>query len=913
MAFPMNVQKPNEGSTMNYKERRIGATQGNQSFRQENGEPAGHPRLRGSTVAVLAAMAALAGTPALAADEPKTIAELQAENARLKKELETLKQRIPVAPEAAPVAVPVARATPPAAAAPAAKPGSDGVVSFDKIVVTSRNREEIAQDVPVPVSVVSGNTLDRDNVVSIEGLTQKVPNLGTFGSNPRQTSIAIRGIGKNTANDTMEPSVGVIVDGVTSSYVGQTWTDWVDVDRVEVIRGPQGTLLGKNTTMGVINVSTKAPSFTPGYTFEARGGDSNQLVGKFSATGPIADGVLAYRGSFFIDKKDGVFNNTWQSGPETWNERFRVGGRLQFLLTPTEDLSARIIVDQIRSVENGNKSVLLNNGPTTFADGPARTTTFSSRLARAYFNNSDGTPYRPVYGHNQIQDSQARPQRTEQGGLSAEINWRLANHTLTSITAYRSQHFDIKNGGVTRFDIGNGGQQLWNDQTTQEFRLSSDVGGKVDYQVGLYYLSAHVYSDDPTSFGADAGAFNATNAQYTALSAPKYAGLLRASQDGVYRSYVLEPRTTSLALFGQLNWHLDERSTVTLGLRDTQEHKTGRNRRELDRAGSGLTNAAGTDDTKAASYGLNLGNAADLAAWNAAKALYVNAIGSQYGWKEGQSINSNSLSWLISPSYKLTDDVLLYASVSQGEKSGAVEFVTASGALQGTPLNVLPEKVRDYELGFKSLLLNRSLLLNANLYHTKVTDYQATLTVPDATTTTGTRSYLGNIPGVRARGLELEAAYNFTRNLRVNLNASYNDAIYLDFPTTAPDTSTTQLVNFAGRQLHGAPKYIVNTGVDYSHGLWDGYKGRVYLNNSYRSGTFLASNQSPFTYQQAYSLTDGGLGIGTIDGRYEVSLFGQNLFDKAYATGRSTYSSSGAVTWQPGYGRTVGVVFRAKL
>jgi iron complex outermembrane receptor protein len=795
-------------------------------------------------------------------------------------------------------------------------PGADEpAVTLDSVVVTSRNREEIAQDVPVPVSVVSGQTLERDNVVGIAGLAQKVPNLGLFGSNPRQTSISIRGIGKNSANDTMEPSVGVIVDGVASSYVGQNWTDWVDLDRIEVIRGPQGTLLGKNTTLGVINITTKAPSFTPGYVYEARIGSYNNLEGKFSATGPISDGVLAYRGSFFINKKDGVLANTWQSGPETWNETYRVGGRLQFLLTPNKDLSARIILDQIQSSENGNKSLLVANGPANFADGPARTISFASRLARSYFNNADGSAYQPVYGNNQIEDSQARPQRTKQSGISAEINAQLGDYTLTSISAYRNQHFDIKNGGVTRFDIGNGGQQLWNDQASEELRLSSALGGKVDYQVGLYGLKAHVYSDDPTSYGADAGAFNASNAQYAALSAPQYRGLLRASQDGVYRSYVLEPETTSAAVFGQFNWHLGQKATLTAGVRETHEKKTGRNRRELDRNGSALTNAGGTDNSKAAQYGLSLANGADLAAWNAAKALYIYAIGGAgavYDWKPGQEINSNSLSWLLSPSYKLSDTVLLYASASQGEKSGAVEFVTASGPLLGTPQNVRPERARDYELGFKSLLLDRALLLNANLYQTTVSDYQANLTVEDLSSSSGTRTYLGNIAGVRARGLELEANYAATRNLKLNLNASYNRATYLDFSTTAPDTAAVTLVNFAGRQLHGAPKVVVNAGFDYAHPVGR-YLGRVFLNNSYRSATYLAASQSGFTYQRAYALTDGGISFGTLDGRYELSLVARNLFDKAYATGAGSFSGSGAVTIQPGYDRSFAAVFRARL
>jgi iron complex outermembrane receptor protein len=859
-----------------------------------------------SAISLILGATLLTSAPAFAADE-KSITELEAENARLRQELQALKDSLqgPSAQSATPAPESAAAAPPEEKVAEA--PPSE---TLDAVVVTSRNKEEIAQDVPLPISVVGGKTLDRDNVVTVNELVKKVPNLGVFGSNPRQTSIAIRGIGKNSANDTMEPSVGVIVDGVVSSYVGQSWNDFVDLDRIEVIRGPQGTLLGKNTTLGVINISTKAPSFTPGYTYEARVGEHNELTGKFSATGPVIDNLLAYRGSFFLTKKDGVLDNTWQSGPETWNETNRIGGRLQFLATPTDTLSARVILDQTQSVENGNKSLLVSNGPAFFENGPARTTTFASRLSRSYFNNADGTPYQPQFGDNKIEDAKARPQRTKQSGISTELKWNINDaYTLTSLTAKRQQHFDIKNGGVTHFDIGDGGQQLWNDQISQEIRLSFAGNEHYDYQVGLYYMDAEVYSDDPTAFGADAGAFNASNSQYAALSDPRYRGLLRDSQDGVYRSYVLNPTTQSLAAFGQLNWYLTDKTTLTLGLRNTYEKKEGRNRRELDRAGKDLT-----DDSKAANYGLNLANAADLAAWNAAKALYRSASGTSYDWIKGKTINDNSVAWLISPSYKWSKDLMFYTSAAYGEKSGAVEFNTDSSSPNyGQPQNVDAEKALDFELGFKSMLFERKVLLNANLYYTKVTDYQGNLTVPDTTQPSGLRTYLGNIPGVRARGIEFETAFAATPNFSLNLNGSYNDAVYTEFTTTAPDLSTNQLADYSGRQLHGAPKVTLNYGFDYNKPLGGGYAAHIYLTNSYRSGTYLASNQSKFTWQEGYTLTDGGIGIAKGNGKYELSLVGKNLFDKDYATGKGTYSGTGAITEQPGYGRTIGVVFRAKM
>ncbi len=864
------------------------------------------------------------------------VADLQAENERLKQEIEALKKGLKPQAEntqAAPEQTTAESEEAPATAASAnkAKEAEEEKVTqnvLDSVVVTARNREEKAQNVPLPVTIIGGKRLDRDNTVTVNELVKFVPNLGVFGSNPRQTSISIRGLGKNSANDTLEPGVGVIVDNVVSSYVGQSWNDFNDLDRIEVLRGPQGTLLGKNTTLGAINISTKLPSFTPGYTFEARVGEYDQMIGKVSATGPLIDGLLAYRGSLFLNKQNGVLDNLWQTnGPsnsETWNETNRIGGRLQFLLTPSDDVTARVILDRTQTVENGNKSLLVSD-PATFSDGSARTTTFSTRLARSYFNNGDGTPYRPRLGdRDNIEDSQARPQRTDQGGISAQVNWNLNDdYSLTSVTAYRGQEFDIKNGGATRFDIGNGGQQLSNTQFSQEVRLSFAGNKTFDYQLGLFYLDAEVFSDDPSYFGADAGAFNASNAQYAALSDPKYRGLLRDSQDGVYRSYVLNPKTQSLAGFGQVNWHLTDAATLTLGLRNTFEYKTGRNKREVDRVGKALTNATGSDNSKAANYGLNLANAADSAAWSAAKALYRTAIGTNnagnngiYDWRRGDSIKDNSIGWLINPSYKLNDHTLLYASVARGEKSGAVEFNSdAASADYGRPLNVDPEKALDFELGFKTLLADGRLLFNANLYYTQVKDYQGSVTVPDPTNANpnATRGFLGNIPEVRAHGIEFETAFAATPNLRLNFGGAYNDSYYQDFQSVTTDVANPVLVDFSGKRLHGAPKVSLSYGADYNYFFGAGYRAHFFVNNSFRSGTYLSANQAASTYQDSYTLTDGGIGIGSASDKYEFTLIARNIFDTDYRTGAGTYSSSGAISEQPGLGRTFGLAFRAKL
>jgi iron complex outermembrane recepter protein len=888
-------------------------------------------KLRASTAAIMAAIAVLSSGQALAADESQDIAELRAENARLRQELEATREAARQAKAGLAPATAVApadnAAAKPATAFKAA--GADGVVAFDKVVITSRNREEIAQNVPLPIQVIGGAQLERDDVKSVWDLPGKAPNLrlNPPGENARKVSISIRGVGRNGANDSAEGSVATIVDGVSLYYAGQAWNDYVDLDRIEVLRGPQGTLMGKNTTLGAVNIVTKAPSFTPSSSFEVGTGNLNSLQGKFSATGPLVDGLLAYRGTFVVDRANGLYTNTYQSfgnAKETWNETNRLAGRFQFLLTPSDDLSARFIFDKLRSDERTNLGFQWDNGPNTWSDGVARSSVTvpagaSGSFSRigylgkftqrsAWFKNSDGTVYQPRLGSTNFGNSEARPQITNQYGSSAQVDWQLKDHTLTSITAYRYQDFDIKNGGnYDQFYIGNSGQQLWNKQFSQEFRLASTPAADkaLDYQVGLYYLKARVYSDDPTYYGADAGAWNASSKDYNTLIA-NAAGreLLRASLDGIYQSSVTDARVRSVAGYGQADWHVTEQATLTAGVRETWEHKTNRISQQLDRPGQNLATLAAA----------NGASAAQLAAATATRNGQVNT---PFDFVDGLPIDDKLTAWNFGPSYKLSNDILLYSSVGKGVKSGIVAWKSTTDT---TPSNLESEKSLDFELGFKSLLLDRKVQFNVNLYQTKITDYQTQVSVLQSDGVTNKSIWL-NAPGVKARGLELEAAYQYSNRLSFSANGAYNLATYDgEFRVARPDVDTSLpqyaglngTVDLNGKQLYQAPKLSFNLGVNYQAPI-AGYLGRVTLNNSYVSGTYLAVNQAAFSWQEGYNVTNLGLGLGSLDRKYELSLIGKNIFDKTYATSKGTYTSTGAETLQLGAPRFWGVIFRSKF
>ncbi|UCV06022.1 TonB-dependent receptor [Dechloromonas denitrificans] len=877
----------------------------------------------------MAGLAFLGSGQAYAADDGKALTELQAENLRLKKEIEALKQR---ANGAAAVGVPATVVSGGDATSAVTKPnvpvqaGDDGVVAFDKVIVTSRNREEIAQDVPLPVTVLGGDRLDREDIKSIYDLPSKVPNLqlNNPGENARKVSPSIRGLGRGGANDSMEQSVGVIVDGVTLYYSGQAWADYVDLDRIEVLNGPQGTLMGKNTSLGAINILTKAPSFRKASTFELFTGDQNTLSGKFSSTGALVDGLLAYRANFVADRSDGIYTNTYQSmghSKETWRESNKLAGRFQVLWTPSEDLTGRFIFDKLRSDERVNTgNTLVSNGPTTYADGSARPTVtpfsyaptgsyanygYLGQFARkaAWFHNANGSVYQPPLNTTDIQNSEARPQITNQWGLAGTFDWRVADHTLTSITAYRYQDFDIKNGGqYGQFYVNNGGQQLWNEQFSQELRFSStpSPAKKLDYQAGLYYLKARVYSDDPSYYGQDAGAWYAKDNQFTSLMGSAAGrALLQASLNGVYQSRVTDARVESLAAYGQADWHLTEKATLTFGVRQTQETKENRVSHQIDRPGENL-----------AALGTSLGLAANSPLITTAQAIRDGQVYSAFDWRNGNPIKASLTAWNVGPSYKVNDDVLLYSSYGKGVKSGFIFFGT-DGAADETQIK--PEETYDLELGFKSLLLNRKLMLNANAYYTTIKNYQASWRRENPASPGSFVSGWGNVEKIGAKGLELQTAYQYNSRLSLDFNAAYNIAKYeTEWLAQVPEISATKYFDLKGEQVTNVPKLSLSYGFNYQAPV-AGYLGRFSLSNSYRSGAYLNDNHASFSYQEAYTVTNLGIGLGALDRSWEVSVLGRNVLDKEYYTSASTWSSTAAQTVTWGSPRTWMLVFKSKI
>jgi iron complex outermembrane receptor protein len=456
-----------------------------------------------------------------------------------------------------------------APAADAVAGSAVGAPLFEEIVVTARNRSERAQDVPVPISVIGGAQIDRDRAFTIADLSQRAPGLTATTPNARRTGVSIRGIGKTSGDDNMEAAVGVIVDDVFMGHVGMSYQDFTDLERVEILRGPQGTLLGKNTTLGVLKYTSRAPSFTPEASIDVElGVDPNATNARGSYSNGIVDDVLAYRISFFSDEQDGDLLNVNPAVGGRWHERDRYGGRFQLLYTPSDVLSVKFNFDTASTNENSNTKPFMVD-PVTLDDGSLRTISYTTRLARPYFGS-----YVPIIGSwDEIDVDMAKPLQTDNKGFSTVVDWDLGPVTFTSVTAARRFHFDAGNDQEqTRFAIARNGTLVDTDQVSQELRFTGSAGDALDYQAGLYLFDIATDTTSRTLYGADAGAFFAANNQYAALAATPE--LLQASLNGVYQTTWKNPETESRAVFGQVDWHLAQKATLTLGLRRTWEDKT---------------------------------------------------------------------------------------------------------------------------------------------------------------------------------------------------------------------------------------------------------------------------------------------------------------------------------------------------
>jgi len=748
------------------------------------------------------------------------------------------------------------------------------------IVVTARQRAENVQTVPIAVSVVSGEQLDRAYTVNTQQLSLLVPSLNYSSANPRNTAFTIRGLGSSVvavsqANDGLEGGVGFYIDQVYHARPATAAFDFSDIDRIEVLRGPQGTLFGKNSTAGAISITTRLPTFTPEASEEISVGSFNYVQAKASASLPLTD-TIAARISGLVTRRDGVIRNIVTG--EDHNGIGNQAVRGQLLFQPNDRVSVRLIADFTNFESNCCTQVYFRVAPTL---KPA---------ARQYPALAAGVGYTPASldPYDRVTDIDAAlGVSTNEGGVSAIANWNLGAATLTSVSAWRFWNWDAANDrDYTGLPI-----QLVQhipsrqDQYSQELRLASNGEGALSYVGGLYFFRQRVIGR-PISIYGPLAAYYLIGPTTGAAATPVPGNLL----DGFGSDGRTDFQSNSYAAFGEVNWRPLRGLTITGGLRYTYEKKKG----SYDTFTFG---------------GLQTANAA----LNSAKLSILR--GQDYAAR----VNGGALTGRANLAYQFTPDVFGYAGFARGAKSGGIN-------MSGLPLDnanqpalntavVRPEQNTNYEIGLKTRLFGRRLTLNVDAYYTRVTDFQANVT--DTGAAAALRTYLANIPKVTVKGIEADANVQVSKRFSLNASAAYADGKYDSYPNGPCPIerigSATTVCDLSGIALPSLPKWSVTYGGDYALPI-DPLGGSIALHLDGRSQTkqFGDPTGSAYTVIGGYTLVNGSVGFRSRRG-WEIAVFTRNLFDRNYIQNVTIQAgNTGLILATPSDPRTVGVTFRAR-
>lgn len=735
---------------------------------------------------------------------------------------------------------------------------TDRADALDEIIVTATRRASNVLDVPIAISAYSAQTLERAGLNDLKRLQSISPSLNvtTTQGDSQGAVIRVRGVGTSGSNPGLESATGVSIDGVFRSRSNVALGDLLGISQVELLRGPQGTLFGKNTTAGVLNVLTKKPEFTPGGAAGLTLGNYGLQQYELSLTGPLAGDVLAGRLDALYSRRDGWIGS--RNSDSAYADRNRYALRGQILWTPTTDVDVRIIADYTKRDESSA------NPPTCRVVGPTGAL-LGAMGARPIAEDT------PSSLKAQIDNASPRFDRYEEGGVSAEANWRnLGPGVLTSVTAYRDakakRSFDVDGSPVDLLRDIHDGEAY--ETFTQELRYRG-VAGRLDYLFGAFYSHERIESRDgvKTSPLYETYLVGLIGGNYLT----PFTGLPFGSNlpEGSGQTDVFHQKSESLSVFTHNTYKLTDRLTLTGGLRYTAEDKS-----------LNASLATSSPVCKAAVGRFGPGLAGVPAALQ--PILCAGFMDVRYDGAYQASRSEGEWSGVVSAGYRFADRLNGYASYSRGYKGGGYQF-DRTGMLATTPdaaqLAFNPEFADAYEVGLKGVFFNGAVRANAAVFYSKITDYQFNyLKVLPLQTARVT----ANLPELNSRGVELDGQWRITPQWMVSGAATWNRVRYgqQGFPA--------ELAQLEGTMAPYAPEWSLTASINYDRDI-DGTDLAVfaYLDANWRSETNLSfsSTTTQEFYQDGYALANLRLGLGRQDGRWSAEVFARNLFDKSAWTG----------------------------
>jgi iron complex outermembrane receptor protein len=724
-----------------------------------------------------------------------------------------------------------------------------------EVVITSRRRIEKAQNVPIPISVVSGKQAEEAGAFSVNRLKELVPSVQLYSSNPRNTTINIRGLGSTfgLTNDGIDHGVGFYVDGVYYARPAATTLDFIDIDRIEVLRGPQGTLFGKNTTAGAFNVTTRKPSFTSGANFEVSFGNYGFLQAKASITGALSK-KFAGRLSFSGTQRDGLIENV--ATGKSVNDLNNQGVRGQMLYKPTENTDITLAADFSRQRPDGYAQVIAGVAPT-------------KRAAYRQFNQiiadlNYSLPSQNAFDRKIDHDT---PWRSWQdlGGISLNVETKIGEGTLTSTSAWRYWNWDPSNDRdftglqVLKLSQATSKHQQW----SQEVRYAGDFSRRLSGVIGVFAIGQKLKAD-PIQI-EEAGSAQWRFSQDTANDSNGYS---LWQTPNLLDGYGIKTKNTlntfSGAIFGQLDWEITEGLHLLPGLRYNYDQKK-------------------LDYSRETYGGLQTTDPALLAL---KKKVYSNQA-----FKV--DVDDTNFSGNLTLAYRVSDRVNTFATYARSYKPVGVNVggipTDANGPILALA-EIKPEEVNHFEVGVKTSPFNRTIL-NVTLYNTDIKNFQTLVQSPDVSLN---RGYLANAEKVRVRGAELDASVAVNKYLSFNGAVSYTDGKYVSFknaPLPLEETGLKDANNnsiyakdISGGALPGVSKWAGSLGGEISDsGKLFGNVGKFFfaLDSYYRSSFSSSASPSKYLVVDSYALLNGRVGFRASEG-LSFYLWGRNLLNKDY-------------------------------
>lgn len=770
-----------------------------------------------------------------------------------------------------------------AQSAPASTPVAQAVEAPDAdhdsnaIVVTARRRAETAQEVPLAISVINDSSIEATGNFNILKLQQLAPTLQVYSSNPRNTSVNIRGLGVpfGLTSDGFEQGVGIYVDDVYNSRVAAATFDFLDVGQVEVLRGPQGTLYGKNTTAGAINITTNQPTFDFQGNAEVTLGNLNFKQAKAAISGPLSETIAARIAVASTSRRGTIYNTRTQR----WvNEQDNLGIRGTLLFKPRDDLSITLSGDYSKQDAYGFGTSFVSVGRTQRALN-RQYDALVATINAATPGRNYAVPSRNVY--DRLTDIDAPLEAGNViGGASLKVKWDVGPGTFTSVSAWRFWDWKPQNdrdfSGLSIVSTSQNPSQQ--NQYSQEFRYNYD-GEKVDFVVGLFGFRQRIDTQGTERQGSDASRWSLTDAQ---------GGANPAVLNGLTATNTQYLKSDSAALYGQVSYKVTDGLTIQPGIRINYDKKEGFYQRVV-------TDGAGV-----------LVDCTPPFVTNSVRAAQCGVYQPQ---STSPSVSDWNFSYDLNVNYAFTRDILAYATYAKS-------FKTVGINQNGLPLNsatnlpdlsastVLPESVNHYEIGIKTQFWDRKATLNLAAFRTDIDNFQATVNGGQFGTV---RGYLANAEKVRSQGIEADFRIQPSERFNAYANGAYTDAKYEKFTNApcppelsggtlqasgaTPDYSqpgvpgalSPRQCDISGQNLPGVSKWAFSYGAEINAPVnLLNRDGQVYfgVDGNYRSSWNSNASPSIYTVVDSYALTNFRAGFRA-EG-FDIFGWVRNAFDVNY-------------------------------